>query len=144
MSSLIRYEEPVYALTDLVDEFFNGGFFPIRRATSGVWPKVDIVENEDHYTIHAELPGISKSDVKMTVENGVLTIKGEKKEEKKEEKKNRYYYYERSFGSFERSFYLPENVEEKNIEAKYNNGVLEVILKKTEKEKPKALEIKVD
>ena len=86
----------------------------------------------------------ANGNIKITVEDGVLSISGDKKEEKREKKKGRYCYYERSYGSFYRSFGLPENVDEKDINATYKNGLLELKLKKTEKAKPKAIEVKVD
>jgi len=105
---------------------------------------VDIVEEKDAYKITADVPGMDKKDIKVEVENEVLTISGEKKEEKTEKDKNRYYHLERSYGAFSRSFKLPENVSSENIEAKYNNGVVELKLNKKEIAKPKAIEVKID
>lgn len=146
MNSLIRYEEPVVTLSNIFDDLFNDGFFfnAGREITRNRWPRVDIVENNDNYTIHADLPGLEKKDINITVENGVLSISGEKKQEKKEKEKGRCYYYERSYGSFHRNFALPENVDEKIISANYKNGLLELTIKKTEKAKPKAIEVKVE
>jgi HSP20 family protein len=145
MSALIRYKSPVYSLSNLFDEFFNDGFFfnSGREISRTKWPNVDIVENKDDYKLHADLPGLEKKDIKITVENGVLSISGEKKLDKKEKEKGKYYYYERSYGSFHRNFSLPENVDEKSINANFKNGVLELTIKKTEKAKPKEIEIKV-
>ena len=146
MSALIRYKRPVYSLSNLFDEFFNDGFFfnSGREVTGTKWPKVDIEENKNDYRLHADLPGLEKKDIKITVENGVLSISGEKKHDKKEKEKGKYYYYERSYGAFHRNFSLPENIDEKSINANFKNGVLELIIKKTEKAKPKEIEIKVD
>ncbi len=146
MSSLIRYREPVYSLSNIFDDFLGDGFFynSGREVTRHKWPNVDIVENDSDYTIEADLPGLEKKDIAITVENGVLTISGEKKRDKKERKKERYYYYERSYGSFSRTFALPENVDEKNIQAKFKNGLLALTIKKAEKAKPKSIEVKVD
>lgn len=146
MSSLIRYKEPVFSLSNVFDDFLGDGFFfnSGREVTRHKWPNVDIVENDNDYTIHADLPGLEKKDIAITVENGVLTISGEKKRDKKERKKERYYYYERSYGSFCRTFALPENIDEKNIQANFKNGLLALTIKKTEKAKPKAIEVKVD
>ena len=146
MSALIRYKRPVYSLSNLFDEFFNDGFFfnSGREVTRTKWPKVDIEENKNDYRLHADLPGLEKKDIKITVENGVLSISGEKKHDKKEKEKGKYYYYERSYGAFHRNFSLPENIDEKSINANFKNGVLELIIKKTEKAKPKEIEIKVD
>jgi len=146
MSALIRYQRPVYSLPNLLDEFFNDSFFyNSGRELSGTkWPKVDIEENKDDYKLHADLPGLEKKDIKITVEDGVLSISGEKKNDKKEKEKGKYYYYERSYGAFHRNFSLPDNVDEKSINANFKNGVLELVIKKIEKPKPKEIEIKVD
>ena len=145
MTALTRYRAPTRSLSQLLDEFFDGSTFNRydRRLSAGTWPKVDIVESDSEYTLRADLPGITKDDIKVTVENGVLSIAGEKKEEKQEKKKDRYSYFERSYGSFSRSFNLPEHVDAKNIEARCRNGVLELKLKKSEPAKPKSIEVKV-
>lgn len=146
MSALIRYEKPVFTLSNVFDDFFGDEFFfnGGREIVRHQWPKVDIVENDNDYMVHADLPGLDKKDITISVEDGVLTISGEKKLEKKDRKKGRYYYYERSYGNFCRSFALPENIDEKNIAANYKNGLLELSIKKTEKAKPKAIEVKVE
>ena len=146
MSALIRYERPVFPFTKFFDDFFEDGFFfnGSREVVKHRWPKVDIVENEKNFIVHADLPGLDKKDIKVSVENGVLSISGEKKEEKKEKEKGKYYYYERSYGSFSRSFALPETVKEKDISANFKDGVLELVLKKSEKVKPKEIEVKVE
>ena len=102
-------------------------------------PTVDISETEGEYLIKAELPEVRKEDVKVTVENGVLTLQGERRQEK-EEKGHRV---ERSYGSFIRSFSLPESVDESAVKAEYKDGVLHLHLPKSEKVKPKAIDVKV-
>jgi HSP20 family protein len=145
MTALTRYHAPTGSLSQLLDEFFNGSTFSRydRQLSTGTWPKVDIVEGDNEYTLRADLPGMAKDDIKVTVENGVLSITGEKKEEKQEKKKEQYSYFERSYGSFSRSFNLPEHVDAKNIDARYRNGVLELKLKKSEPAKPKPIEVKL-
>lgn len=93
-------------------------------------PAVDMVENEKEYRITAELPGLDARDVELTVSDDVLSIRGEKKEEK-EEKAENYYLSERRFGSFRRSFPLPQGVDRDRIEARFEKGVLTVTLPKT-------------
>lgn len=105
-------------------------------------PSVDVAEADKAYTITAELPGLSAGDVDVSVANGSLIIKGEKQSEKKTEEKN-YYLSERSYGAFERSFYLPEGVDRDNIKAEVANGVLTVTLPKTEAAQAKAKKIEV-
>jgi HSP20 family protein len=105
-------------------------------------PTVDISETDAEYLIKAELPEVKKEDVKVTVEDGVLTLQGERRQEK-EEKGKKYHRVERSYGSFIRSFTLPESVDEGAVKAEYKDGVLNLYLPKTEKVKPKAIDVKV-
>ena len=121
------------------------GFEPLWRR-EGVWevaPVVDIAESEKAYELTAELPGMDEKNVEVKVANGNLTIMGEKQEEKEEKKKD-YYLHERHFGSFERSFEIPEGVDADKIEANFKKGVLTVTLpKKPEAQKPaKKIEVK--
>lgn len=106
-------------------------------------PAVDVSESDKAYEITAELPGLDEKNVEVSVANGGLTIKGEKKEEKEQNQKD-YYVSERSYGSFERYFGLPEGVDADKIEASFKNGVLKVMLPKTaEAQKPaKKIEVK--
>jgi HSP20 family protein len=111
--------------------------------TKAQWaPLVDISEDEHEYLIKAELPGIDKDQVKVTVENGLLLIAGERKSEH-EEKNRKYHRVERSYGSFLRSFSLPDDADGTKIKAEFKNGVLKVHLPKSEDAKPKSIEIKV-
>lgn len=146
MGTLINYQRPFVTLSDLVDEFFGEGDLYETGSKNGKsihQMLVDIIEEENKYTVYAEMPGVAKNDIQITIEKGVLTIKGERKEEKREHKKGKYQYYERSHGSFQRSFALPEHIDENSIEAHFNNGLLELSLKKKEKEKPKTIEVKI-
>ncbi|WHZ16312.1 MAG: Heat shock protein Hsp20 [Nitrospira sp.] len=118
----------------------NGGK---EALTVAEWsPLVDIVENEQEYLIKAELPEVKKEDVRLTVEDEVLTISGERKFEK-EEKGRKHHRIERAYGSFVRSFSLPEDADGSKVTADYKDGVLHVHLPKSEKAKPKSIEIKV-
>ncbi len=145
MSSLIRYQVPGVSISDWLDSFYaNSPFCKSNREIShNRWPDVDIVEEENHYRLHADMPGIDKTDIKVEIENGVLTLSGEKKVARKEEKAGSYYHYERSFGSFSRSFSLPEHIDANSIEAHYQNGVLQLSIKKTEAAKPKSIAVTV-
>jgi len=105
-------------------------------------PTVDISESDTEYLIKAELPEVKKEDVKVTVENGVLTLQGERRQEK-EEKGKKYHRVERSYGNFARSFTLPESVDEGAVKAEYKDGMLNLHLPKTEKVKPKSIDVKV-
>lgn len=97
-------------------------------------PELDVRENTNAITVEAELPGVDEKDVTVTLANGILTIKGEKKQEK-EEKGESYYLTERSFGSFERSIRLPDTIDDGKVEAKFDKGVLKV----TAAKKPEAV-----
>ena len=104
-------------------------------------PVVDIGEDEKEFLIKAELPGLKREEVKVTVEDGVLSISGERKAEK-EEKTKKYHRVERSYGSFLRSFTLPEGCDPAKVNAEFKEGVLNVHLAKSPKAQPKAIEIK--
>jgi HSP20 family protein len=106
-------------------------------------PLVDITEDTKEYTIKAELPGLTKENVKVTVEDGVLEITGERKQEK-EEKDKKHHRIERSYGSFRRSFTLPEDSSGGTVSAEFKDGVLKVHLPKDQTAKPKSVEVKVD
>jgi len=93
--------------------------------SSAMVPDLDVHENDKSMTIEVELPGVDEKDVSVTVNNGYLTIKGEKKSER-EEKKENYYVAERSFGSFERSLRLPDTLDDSKIEASFEKGVLKI------------------
>jgi HSP20 family protein len=105
-------------------------------------PLADITEDDKEYVIKAELPDVKKEDVKVTVENGVITISGERKFEK-EEKKKKYHRVERAFGTFVRSFSLPDVADASKVKAEFKNGMLTVHLPKNEKAKPKQIEVNV-
>ncbi len=121
-----------------------GGLVPGREWMSVAdWsPAVDVSESDGEYVIKAELPEVKKEDVKVTLEDGSVTLQGERKQEK-EEKGKRYHRIERSYGSFMRSFELPENVDSGKAKAEFKDGMLTLSLPKTEKAKSKSLEIKV-
>ena len=105
-------------------------------------PLVDIAEDEKEYLIKAELPEVKKEDVKVTAEEGTLTIMGERKFEK-EEKGKKYHRVERAYGSFGRSFSLPDDASPAKVSAEFKDGVLTVHLAKTQKPKPQQIEVKV-
>jgi HSP20 family protein len=105
-------------------------------------PAADITEDDKEWLVKADLPEVKKEDVKVTVENGVLTITGERKFEK-EEKNKKYHRIERSYGNFFRSFTLPDAADGSKVSAEFKDGVLKVHLPKSEKTKPKAIEVKV-
>ena len=97
-------------------------------------PELDVHDNAKQLTIDIDLPGVDEKDVSVTLANGILTIKGEKKSER-EEKKDNYYMAERTYGAFERSLRLPDTIDESKVEAKFDKGVLRV----TAQKKPEAI-----
>ncbi len=150
MSNLTRWD-PFKELDDLQNRLSTlFGRAPIRRDTDkrealtvAEWaPLVDITEDEKEYVIKVEVPEVKKEDVKLAVDEDVLTISGERKFEK-EEKGKKYHRVERAYGSFMRSFTLPEDTDSNKITADFKDGVLKVHLTKTEKAKPKSIEVKV-
>lgn len=136
---------PLSLMNELQRELSN--FFPSRAVAnfdSEEWsPAVDIAEEEDKYIIKADLPGVKADDIKVTVENDVLTIKGERESEKREQS-DHYKRIERFSGSFMRRFTLPEAANLAKIKAKTTDGVLELTVPKQAKAKAKPIEIKVD
>jgi HSP20 family protein len=156
MSALTRWDplknwDPFKEVKELQDRLSSMfGVSPFRHGdgkeetmTVAQWsPLVDIAEDDHEYCIRAELPGVQKEDVKVTVENGVLSIAGERKYEK-EEKNRKYHRVERAYGSFERSFSVPDDADASKVKAEFKDGVLNVHLAKDEKTRPKAIEVKV-
>jgi len=147
--ALVRWD-PFRELEDMSERLNRMFARPAVRSSNGKealtvadWmPTVDISETDAEYLIKAELPEIKKEDVKVTVEDGVLTLQGERRQEK-EEKGKKFHRVERSYGSFVRSFTLPESVDDAGVKAEYKDGVLALHLPKTERVKPKAIDVKV-
>jgi HSP20 family protein len=125
------------------NEPFAGGLVP---EPMGWVPAMDIVETANELTLTAELPGIDQKDVDVSIEGGLLTIRGEKTEERKEgegENDKKVYLYERTYGSFQRSFALPPMIDVSNITAAFEKGVLKVHMPKTAEVKPKGRKIDI-
>lgn len=120
----------------------NGGDREERLTVAQWAPLVDITEDANEYVIKAELPEVQKEDLHLTVENGVLTITGERRVEK-EDKGTKYHRVERAYGSFARSFSLPDNADPARVNAEFKNGLLVVHIAKDEKAKPKAIDVKI-
>jgi HSP20 family protein len=156
MGELTRWEpltsrwDPFKELEDMERRLSTWFGRPLRRRegeqealTVAEWsPLVDIEESEKEYLIKAEVPEIKKEDMKIAVQDDVLSISGERKSEK-EDKGKKYHRVERCYGSFVRSFTLPEDADGTKVTAEYKGGVLYLHLPKSEKAKPKAIEVKV-
>jgi len=150
MTTLTRWN-PFREMEDLQNRLSSVfGLSPVRTGTTGEetmtvaeWtPLVDITEDEKEYLIKTDLPEVRKEDVKVSVEERVLTITGERKFEK-EEKGKKFHRVERAYGSFIRSFTLPDDADESKVLAEFKDGVLKVHVTKSELKKPKAIEVKV-
>jgi HSP20 family protein len=133
-----RYRDPFAEMRTEMDRVFEAFLgrslfgrsnLPRVAAPDLVAPHIDIRENETEIVLEAELPGIDEKDVAVVVKNGVLSLKGEKKYER-DEKKDAYRLTERSYGSFERMFELPEGIDEDNIKANFDKGVLRITVPK--------------
>lgn len=150
MNPLIRWhpKQQLEELQDVLRRAFDVG--PLRAGDStreamtvAEWaPLVDITEDDKEWLVKAELPEVKKEEVKVTVENGVLTISGERKLEK-EEKTRKYHRVERAYGNFWRTFALPDGADSSKVNAEFKDGVLKVHLPKSEKSKPKAIDVKL-
>lgn len=132
-------------LQEEVNRLFTGTAgrsFDDEGIARGAWsPSVDIYENKDQIVLEAELPGMNRDDFDLTVENNVITLRGERRFEKKEDTDN-YHRVERAYGSFTRSFTLPNTVTGEGASADYRNGVLRVTLPKREETKARRIEVK--
>ena len=146
--TLIRWT-PIGNMTNFQDEMnrlFNEFFTAAPgRSEAGAFPwnpLVDIAETKDDIIVKAEVPGMKKDDIKVVIQDNVLTLKGEKQEEK-QEKDKQYHRVERSYGLFERSFSLPVSVQVDRVKADYKEGVLTINLPKAEEAKPKEVSVNV-
>ena len=129
-------------LNSFLDEAIGGAFGSESGALTAAWtPAVDVFEDKDAVKIVAELPGVKPEDVKISLENQTLTMRGEKRQVA-EEKTERIHRYERTYGTFERTFALPGTVDADRIEANYADGLLTVTLPKVERARPRQIEIR--
>ena len=144
--TLIKWQpKPMNVFDDMdtmIHSFFNTDWnFPVRDTRN--WsPAVDVKETDNLFVLTADIPGLTKKDIKVNVASGKLSISGERTYETDQENDN-YHYRERRFGTFDRSFKLPDTVDEEKISASFKNGILNVALPKHENILPKEREIKV-
>ena len=145
---LVKLQNPVLTpwpafarLSDLQDEIDR--LFEASSAFSGWTPAIELVENNDSIVVRAELPGMKKDDLEISLHEGILTIAGERKNETKVEEGG-VYRSERFFGRFQRSIALPKTVATEKVKAEYKDGVLAVSLPKTEEAKPKQINVSVN
>ncbi len=145
MAGLTRYE-PFSLLTQLqreLEKAYEGNDATGNIATAQWSPTVDIKEEADRFVIYADIPGVKPEEIDVNMEDGVLTIKGEKQSESKTEE-NGYKRVERTFGSFYRRFSLPDTADPDGITAKTKHGVLELVIPKREAAQPKKIKVEAD
>ena len=141
---------PFQEFKNLLERYTKGGGSRLGKQLNtemsfADWaPSVDIEETEDKYVIKADLPGVDKKDIDVKLENGVLSIRGEKQVEKETGKDTRHHRRERFYGTFARSFTLPDAVDADAVDASYRDGVLSLHIPKKEEAKPRAIDIKVN
>lgn len=129
---------PIFGLRREIDRLFDDTF---ARDGFNWTPAVDVKENNSEIRLDLELPGLKPEDVDLTAENGTLTVRGEKKTETKEGEDNRYHVVERTYGSFLRTFQLPQGIDEDQIKAEFENGILSIHIPKAALPQPKRIQI---
>jgi len=142
-SDLVQAFDRFAVLRGELDRLFDSSFGPAFRTPGSFsrWaPALDVYQDKDQFTVVAELPGLKKEDIELSLHDGVLTFSGERKQEKKGEEG---YRNERFFGRFQRSVTLPTNVDGNKVKATYQDGILKVVLPKAEEAKPKQIEVSV-
>ena len=145
MAALVRWDpgRELDALQSDVSRVFDT-FFGTRSgngvATRRWVPAMDLVEEDEHLVVRADLPGLTEEDVNIEVKDGVLTVSGERRAEEKTEEKG-YHRVERAYGSFSRSLSIPEGIDPEQVSAEFDNGVLEVRIPKPEERKPHRVQI---
>lgn len=145
--SIVRYDpfRDLRTLQDEVNRLFSTNLsraFGDEGIARGAWmPNVDIYENKDQIVLEAELPGMNREDFDLSIENNIITLRGERRFEKKDDGDN-YHRVERAYGTFTRSFTLPQTVSAEGATADYKNGVLRVTLPKREEVKARRIEVK--
>lgn len=135
--SIIRYNAGLNdfvpaSFSTLIDRFFNESVSRAGGSAYSFVPRVDVFEDEKAFEIHVAVPGVNKEDFKLDLNDNLLTVSGERKYTK-ERKENNFHTVETQYGTFKRSFSLPENVASDQIQARYNNGILEITVPKDEK-----------
>lgn len=133
---------PVFSLRREIDRLFDDTFGGHGQSSTASWsPAVDVRESANELTLAFEIPGITPEQIEVTTDNGVLTVRGEKREERKEGEEGQFHLVERSYGTFSRSFQLPKNLDESKIEATFENGVLMVRIPKAALPQPKRIQV---
>jgi HSP20 family protein len=134
---------PTYRQADPFDQLFNTVMGGGRRGGGDLMrsPETDVVEGEREIRVVTEMPGLTRENIEIELENNVLTLRGEKREERTEGEQGRYHLSERRYGTFARSFVLPRDVESDGIQASFDNGVLTVVIPKSERARRRRIEV---
>ena len=149
MNHLIRTPRSTIARrwNDDFDNLFENFLQPLRwveeEARQGITPRLDVVERDNEFVVKAEMPGMKKDDIEVSLENGVLTITAETKSETEEKEGDRVIRQERRYGKYLRSLRLGKEIDEKKVKASYKDGILELVLPKAEEVKPKKIAVNV-
>lgn len=128
--------------TDMLDRFFDDTIQASPWTMSGFVPQVDVSETKTHYHYQVSVPGMKKEDISINVNDNLLTISGERKFEDEKKEEGQYHLVENRYGSFSRTLTLPGNADADNIEAKYENGILDISVKKTKESSGKEIKVK--
>ncbi|MDH3688024.1 MAG: Hsp20/alpha crystallin family protein [Gammaproteobacteria bacterium] len=146
MNAVVRAQE-VRSPWDIFDGVVDGLFRPVsrysQRGGQALAPAIDVIEKDGEYLVRAELPGVKKEDLDVSIQDGVLTINAQSKYENEEKKDGRVIRQERHYGKYVRSMRLGEVIDDKNIKAEYKDGILELVLSKAEEVKPKKIDVEV-
>ncbi|MBF0285864.1 MAG: Hsp20/alpha crystallin family protein [Magnetococcales bacterium] len=142
--AIVQYDpfQGIRGLQQEINRLFDRDFEPAAGLASEWAPRVDIREENDKLVLSADLPGMEQKEISVHVENGYLSLSGERKMDK-EVKKENYHRVERVFGRFSRTFQLPSSTDVEHIQASYRNGVLEIVLPKKEQAKPRAIAVTI-
>ncbi len=127
----------------LFENFLQPMRWAEEEASQGIAPRLDVVERDNEFVVKAEMPGMKKDDIDVSLENGVLTITAETKTETEEKEGNRVIRQERRYGKYLRSLRLGKEIDEKQVKASYKDGILELVLPKAEEVKPKKIAVNV-
>ena len=135
---------PVFSLRREIDRLFDDTFGGNGGGSPSTWsPAVDVRESQNELVLQFELAGITPEQIELTTDNGVLTVRGEKREARKENEESQYHLVDRSYGAFSRSFQLPKNLDESKIDATFEHGVLTVRIPKAAGALPRKIAVSV-